>query len=164
VPPDDDSRLIPLTQGKFAIVDTDDYEWLSEHKWHVVAPGKQYAGRKEGGRTIYMHREIMKPPPGKIVDHIDGNGFHNRRRNMRNCTNQQNMQNIIKAPRATSRYKGVHYDKRPRTWSAKICHNGKSIHLGTFPTDTEAARAYDRKARELFGDFARPNFPAEVGT
>jgi len=109
-----------------------------------------------------MHREIMQPLPGLVVDHIDGNGFNIRRGNMRNCTNQQNMQNLRKSPRAGSRYKGVYYDKRRRTFSAKICHNGRSHHLGTFATEVEAAKAYDRKALELFGEFARLNFPQEV--
>lgn len=163
-PPSDEIRYIALTQGKFAIVDAADYEWLSQYKWHLVAPGKLYAGRKEGGKTIYMHREIMQPPPGMMVDHIDGNGLHNRRANMRNCTNQQNMRNIHKRRSGASIYKGVYYDKRRHTWYARICHNGKNIHLGTFPTEIEAAHAYDRAARRLFGEFAHLNFPDEVQT
>ncbi len=161
-PTDDGIRYIPLTRGKYAMVDAADYPWLSEYKWHVVAPGKEYAGRKQQGKTVYMHREIMQPPLGMMVDHIDGNSLNNCRRNLRNCTNQQNMQNIRKSPRVGSRYKGVYYDKRRRTFSAKICHNGKSYHLGTFATEIEAARAYDRKALELFGEFARLNFPDAV--
>ena len=125
------------------------------------APGKMYAGRKEGGKTIYMHREIMQPPEGMMVDHIDGNSLDNRRANMRNCTNQQNMQNIAKSPRASGSFKGVYYDKRRRTLYARICHNGENIYLGTFTTEIEAARAYDRAAVERFGEFARPNFPEE---
>ena len=162
-PPDEDTRLIPLTQGKFALVDAADYEALSQYKWHLVAPGKLYAGRKEGGKTVYMHREIMQPPPGMMVDHIDGNSLDNRRRNMRNCTNQQNMQNIRKKPGGASRFKGVYYDKRRSTWYARICHNGKNINLGTFGTEIEAARAYDKAALELFGEFACLNFPPQGG-
>ncbi len=160
--PSDDVRYIALTKGKFAIVDAADYEWLSQYKWHLVAPGKLYAGRKENGKTIYMHREIMQPPPGMMIDHINGNGLDDRRANMRACTNQQNMRNLRKRCSGSSIYKGVYYDKRRRTWYARICHNSKSIHLGTFPTEIEAARAYDRAARELFGEFARLNFPEEV--
>ncbi len=160
--PDNSIRFIPLTQGKFAIVDAGDYEWLSGRRWHIVASGNTYAGRKEHGKTIYMHREIMKPPKGMLVDHIDGNGLNNRRANLRVCTNQQNMRNIRKKPGASSIYKGVYHDKRRDTWSAKICCGRKSTHIAVFATEIEAARAYDRKARELFGEFARLNFPQEV--
>ncbi len=161
-PPSDEIRYIGLTQGKFALVDAADYDALSQYKWHLVAPGKLYAGRKEGGKTIYMHRQIMQPPPGMLVDHINGNGLDDRRANMRICTNQQNMRNVRKRPGGDSIYKGVYYDKRRRTWYARIGHNGKNHHLGTFATEIEAARAYDRAARELFGEFACLNFPPEV--
>jgi len=104
----------------------------------------------------------MQPPPGMMIDHINGNGLDDRRANMRTCTNQQNMRNLRKRRSGSSIYKGVYYDKRRRTWYARICHNGKNIHLGTFATEIEAARAYDRAARRLFGEFARLNFPDEV--
>jgi len=97
-----------------------------------------------------------------MIDHINGNGLDDRRANMRTCTNQQNMRNLRKRRSGSSIYKGVYYDKRRRTWYARICHNGKNIHLGTFATEIEAARAYDRAARRLFGEFARLNFPDEV--
>jgi hypothetical protein len=114
-PPSDDVRYIPLTKGLCAMVDAADYEELSKYKWHVVSVKKPYAARKEGGKTIYMHRQIMQPPEGMMVDHINGFSLNNRRANLRICTNQQNMQNIRKSPRAGSRFKGVYYDKRRRT-------------------------------------------------
>jgi len=95
---------IPLTQGKFAIVDIEDYEWLSEHKWFAKKTksasepnGQYYAARSQrtkksnAVKTIYMHREIMNCPDGKEVDHANNNKLDNRRENLRVCTKQENI-------------------------------------------------------------------------
>jgi hypothetical protein len=159
-PPSDDVRYIALTRGKFAIVDAADYERLNRYRWNAFeSGGKIYARRSVPGGTVLMHREIMNAPPGMVVDHIDGNGLNNRRNNLRLCTPQQNEHN--KPPRGgRSRYKGVypHGDK----WEARIKHNGRTHHLGLFDDETEAARARDRKARELQGPFAYLNFPEDA--
>ncbi len=160
-PPSDEIRHIPLTKGLYAIVDAADYEWLSRYKWTALVVGSQaYAIRSHKGKTILMHREIMQPPPGMVVDHINGNGVNNRRCNMRVCTPQQNRYNS--RPRTKkSKYKGVRFDEQTGRWFAEITHNGVKYHLGTFDDEVEAARAYDRKAVELQGPFARLNFPDE---
>lgn len=161
-PPNDEVRYIPLTQGKFAIVDAADYERVSRHKWHVSRHGgRLYAYRKARGRTIPMHRFIMNPPKGMVVDHIDGNGLNNRRCNLRICTQRQNVYNS-RPSGAGSSYKGVRWDKERRRWMAAIYDGTRRIHLGRFDDEAEAARAYDRKAFELFGEYAYLNFPAEI--
>jgi len=161
-PENADFRYIGLTKGKVAIVDAADYEWLSQYKWSAVEKGGTfYACRREGRRTIWMHREIMKPPKGKVVDHIDGNGLHNRRGNMRNCTPQQNAYNI-KHLCEGSRYAGVF--PCGTLWGAKIIHEGQEYWLGLFDTELEAALARDRKALELLGKYAYLNFPHEFET
>ena len=161
-PPNDAIRYIPLTRRMVAIVDAADYEWLSRHRWFAKGrQGKYYAGRSVRGKIIMMHREIMKAPPGMVVDHIDGSGLHNCRRNMRVCTRQQNLCNT--RPRGgRSQYKGVRWETRRNKWVAEITCKGKRYHLGYFHDEIEAAKAYDRKARELFGPFARLNFPDEA--
>ncbi len=163
-PPNDEIRYIPLTRGKFAIVDAADYERLSKYKW--LANGDEhrgfYAARRVGSRLVLMHRVIMNPPEGMVVDHIDGNGLNNRRNNLRLCTQKQNSRNSAPSRRSSSRFKGVYFNKRTRKWIATIGYNGKTIHLGSFEDEVEAAKAYDRKARELFGQFAYLNFPEEV--
>jgi HNH endonuclease len=160
-PLNDEIRYIPLTRGMYAIVDADDFEELSQHKWTLVRRGNSdYAGRREKGKHISMHREIMNTPDDMVVDHINGNGLNNRKSNMRNCTKAQNSYNS--RPRGGhSGYVGVTYHKRSRKFSAVIGYNGEKIHVGEFDDEIEAAQARDRKALELQGEFAYLNFPEE---
>ena len=159
VPTGDNVKRIPLGKGFYAYVDAEDYEWLNQWHWRVFS--SSYAGRREKGKLILMHREIMQPPPGKVVDHINGNGFDNTRANMRNITPRQNRHNRGKYAGAASIYKGVGYDNRCHQWYAQIRFRKERFYLGSFDTEIEAARAYDRKAVELLGEFARLNFPEE---
>ena len=158
-PQDSAIRFIPLTKGKFAIVDADDYKWLVKYRWYCVIVQKSaYAYRNVGNKTTGMHRIIMKPPPGMFVDHIDGNGLNNTRKNLRICTPGQNNCNS-KGCCKTSKYKGVCRPKRSRKWFVQIRYGRKNIRVGRFDSEIAAAEAYDRKARELFGEFAYLNFP-----
>jgi hypothetical protein len=126
-PPDSNTRLIPLTHGEVAMVDAEDFEELSKYKWSL-ARGR-YAVRREKGKTILMHRVIMKPPDGMVVDHFDGNGLNNRRSNLRICTPQQN--NYNSRPRGgSSAFKGVSYVKRRGKFKAVVGHKGKKIQIG----------------------------------
>jgi len=164
-PPDEDIRYIPLTQGKFAIVDAADYEELSKYKWYAnrINGGTYYALRPSPAGVILMHRQIMKPPKGMVVHHIDGYGLHNRRSNLIICTQAQNSYNCRPRRNSSSKYKGVHLNKtlKHRKWAATIkCKaKGGREFLGRFESEAEAARAYDRRAKELFGNFAYLNFP-----
>jgi hypothetical protein len=152
-----DTRLIPLTQGKFALVDAADYEWLSKYKWNAMTCGSTtYAFRLEGRKYILMHREIMKPRKGQVVDHINHNGADNRRSNLRNCTTRQNTCNG--RPRGgTSRYCGV--CRHGNRWMAQARYLGVHVHIGYFADEVEAARARDRMAIMLHGEYAYLNFP-----
>jgi len=155
-------RYIPLTQGKYAIVDAEDYERVSRYKWCLSRTrGQLYAQRRTGGKTVRMHQFIMNPPKGMVVDHIDGNGLNNRRSNLRICTRPENTRNRRPNPNTSTGYKGVWRDKRTGRYWAQIYFKGKSTRLGSFDTAVEAAHAYDRKAIELFGEFACLNFPQE---
>jgi hypothetical protein len=161
-PPNDKIRYIPLTKGKFAIVDAEDYEWLSQYKWHAIRAERgrtYYACRNDHGRSLSMHREIMKPPKGKVVDHENGNGADNRRANMRNCSQLQNSQNIRRRVKGKSEFRGVY--RRGDKWEAKVFHKGKEYYLGLYDDPIEAAKVRDRKAYELAGEYAYLNFPED---
>jgi hypothetical protein len=156
-------RRIPLTRGKFAIVDWGDYYRLSQFRWHAVFNSKTfYAARIERGKTIKMHREIMGAPKDLVVDHVDRDGLNNRRGNLRLCSAAENGRNTGSSARGTSKYKGVHWHKGARKWAAAIQYNKKVYHIGYFGDEVEAAEAYDKKAREFFGEYGYLNFPPEA--
>jgi hypothetical protein len=162
-PPNDKIRYIPLTRGLFAIVDAEDYEWLSKYKWHAGRPtraGKIYARRStHGGGVILMHRMIMNPPKGMVVDHINGNTLDNRRCNLWVCTQAENIQNGGLHKGAKNRFKGVY--PNGRKWYGRVKYKGETYYLGLFDDEVEAAKARDRKALELYGKHAWLNFPPE---
>ena len=167
-PPNDAIRYIALTQGKYAIVDTADYEWLNQWKWCAARSGNLwYAYRKHHGKTVRMHQLIMNPPKGRVVDHINGNGLDNRRANLRICTRRQNAWNHgrRKPENASSEFIGVYRRKEdPDKCYVRVTRDGQATNLGPFEDEVEAAKARDRKVRELHGEFAYLNFPDEFET
>ncbi len=152
-------RHIPLEDGHYALVDAADYEWLSQYHWHSCSGG--YAARSEKGKRILMHRQIMQPPAGMVVDHVDGQRANNCRSNLRVCTRAENQRNQRKKRGSSSKFKGVGYTKQSKRCYAKLVFEGKTVWLGHFDSEIEAARAYDRAAVEHQGEFAHLNFPDE---
>ena len=156
-------KQIPLTQGKFAIVDDEDYEELSKYNWYAWrGNGTYYAVRSIGKypnrSKERMHRRIMKAHKGQEVDHINRDSLDNRRCNLRLCTRSQNMANMSSYRKnCSSKYKGVSWDKIHRKWVAYICR-GKQRRLGFFISEIDAAKAYDEAAIKLFGEYANKNF------
>jgi len=143
-------KKIPLTQGKFALVDDDDFEYLSQWKWSV--DGKGYAVR---GCGIKMHRLIMGAPADFFCDHINGVRLDNRKENLRLVTNKQNLWNRGKASNNTSGYKGVNFQNGK--WHVSIMASGIKYHFGCFETKEKAAAVYNEKAKEIHGEYARIN-------
>ena len=169
VPPDlasalaEGAKLIPLTQDKFAIVDAEDYGWLSKYKWHASKDRRNYYAKRRGPHGIVtMHRVILNAPAGLVVDHINHNGLDNRKANLRLCTVAQNNRNArpCTGPNKTSKYKGVSFDKNRNRFAASIKHHRKIYFLGRFKNETDAAKAYDKAAKKYFGEFAYLNFPS----
>jgi hypothetical protein len=158
-------RTIPLTQGYEAIVDDDDFERVSRHKW--IAWTKERNGKKQVyavrtfrrpnklQRTVQLHRFIVDEwNPDVLVDHANRNPLDCRRDNLRRCNDSQNLQNSTKRSGVTSKYKGVHWYPKYGKWAARIQHNKKRMSLGYFEREVDAAAAYNLKAKELFGEFA----------
>jgi HNH endonuclease len=161
---------IPLRYGwgksinpkhRFAIIDDEDYELISKYKWYIFdTPYTCYARAyaNKGKTTILMHNLIVK---AKGIDHINRDGLDNRKANLRLATQSQNNANKGKQDikTASSKYKGVTWGKYQSKWIAQIMKDRKNYYIGAFSSEIEAAAAYDKKAIELFGEFARINFP-----
>lgn len=167
-PHDKSTRLIPLTQDKFAIIDAADMHLVDQWNWSASRRKNRkgirwYAVRgtsvKGKGVRIYMHREIMAASSTAEIDHRNGDGLDNRRSNLRVATRQQNTRNAGLRSNNTSGYKGVWWSRVSGKWACGITINARNIHLGLFLSKREAARAYDVAAANCFGEFARPNFP-----
>lgn len=160
-------KKIKLTQGYFALIDNDDYEKVTQYEWHIQRKkqNKKYAvagigtGIKYKRTTLRMHRLIMNAPMHMQVDHINGNGLDNRKSNLRLTTNQMNQANKGINKNNTSGYKGVTFNKQCKKYLVQITFNHENIYLGLYDSPIEAAKAYDKKAFELFGEYARLNFP-----
>ena len=167
---DRNMKRIPLTQGKFTVVDDEDYDYLTQWKWHAQKSRNTfYAVRTYAHPTLKtskgwakrcalrMHRVILRCPADMQVDHFDHDGLENRKFNIRICTKGQNQHNKLPKPHCASKYKGV--NRNQKKWKAQIRHNNVRLYLGTYDSEIVAARVYDNKAKELFGEYAYLNFP-----
>ena len=153
-------KTIPLTQGKFALVDDEDFERLSKYHWTY-----DESNNRAHRIGIMMSHAVIQAD--NWLDHRDGNGLNNQKSNLRLCTRSQNQQNQRKQKRKTSsKYKGVHFYTSRKKWQAYISFLnilGQKIkkHLGYFMSEKDAARAYDEAARFYHKEFAALNFPKE---
>ena len=165
--------VIPLTPAKLnlvAIIDDRDAASVLPYNWHVKIRKHRngrldiYAARWITGgprRRIAMHQHLLGDKPGFEIDHHDGDGLNNRRKNLRFCTKAQNQWNGSRRRDNVSGFKGVTFDRGKRIgrkrWKASIQFNHKRINLGRYLSPREAADAYDAAALKLFGEFSRTN-------
>lgn len=163
---------IQLTQGKVAIVDDSDFEWLSRFKWRALTckdnPHCCYAitgdyVKEKGQKAMLMHRIILGAHAGVEVDHINNNGLDNRRINLRICSHAENIRNqSVQNGKKSSKYRGVSLHKATGSWTAQIQMRKTKYHLGYFKSESDAAVSYDKKAKQIFGQFAKTNFKEVV--
>lgn len=176
-------KLIPLTQGKFAQVDDEDFEKLNQYKWYadkkvtkntepVYYARRHYTLEDGTVKSIYMHRQILNPDKNEIIDHADYNGLNNQRINLRKSDKRLNAAHQRKQPQFSSKFIGVSKyipcrGKPIPKWKAQGQTNkGKRKHIGYFPYTLQgeimAAKAFDEFAKEYYGEFATLNFPNEI--
>lgn len=132
-------------------VDDSDYELVSKHKWYDT---KGYVRTKIGGKSVAIHTLIMNTPKGMEIDHINHDPSDNRRENLRICTRSENCSHRAKFKSNISGYKGVSWAPKEHLYRASIKKDGKYIGLMKSTDPVEAARAYDKAALELHGEFA----------
>ncbi len=156
-------KKIPLNKGKVALVDDEDYAILSLFKWYAHKKRNTYYAvtnivLNNKQITLQLHRFLLNAKKGQQSDHINRYSLDNRKCNLRFCTHSENQMNRYSNKNSTSKYKGVSWHKASNKWCAKIRFNGESIHLGVFKNERDAAKVYDKKAKELFKEFANINF------
>src|SRR5690606_13722007 len=115
-----------------------------------------YARYYIDGKNTSIHRLILGAKCGKYVDHINGDTLNNSRQNLRLCSQLENSRNRRKQFGSSSSFKGVTWNKLNKKWQAQI-KNGHNIYLGLFKSEIAASTAYNKKAIEIFGRFARLN-------
>lgn len=146
------TKEILLTRGKFTVVDEGDFRSLSVMKWHCSAWG--YAIRFVRRKCIWMHREIIKPPAGMFVDHINGDKLDNRRENLRIVTHAQNCRNTGIRSKNTSGIPGVSFHKKSQKWRAYLVFERRQIELGIYSDINDAIAARNKGAEIYFGEYA----------
>lgn len=163
---------VPLTKGKFALVDLVDWFEVSKYRWHAQKCSYresayyarwEYDSSGPNRKAIFLHNLLIKPEEGQCADHINGDGLDNRRYNLRIIDKNQNMFNRIKSKNKTSKFKGVYWASDRQKWRACIRLNKTLYNLGQFINEIDAATKYDSMASVMFGELAKLNFP-EGGT
>lgn len=149
------SVYIPLVHGGSALIDREDLDRVMGFRWYDRPDG--YAYGVIVYRWVLLHRFILNAEDGSVIDHKNRDTLDCRKENLRFCSFSQNSMNSRKRIGGSSRFKGVHFESQTRKWRAEVTVNYKTIKLGRFSSEEEAAIAYNSAALDLHGEFARIN-------
>lgn len=159
-------EIFKLNKGYFTKIDSEDLPRVSEHKWRVTTVDKYNKPRAvsslNGRKILLLSRFIMNAPDGKVVDHVNGDTLDDRKSNLRVCSQRENLFNRKLNKNNHSGYKGVFWSGKHNKWLSQLQTNHKVYYLGLYSDKVKAAEAYDRKAIEFFGEYAKTNFPKTV--
>ncbi len=151
-------KKILLTKGKYTIVDDEDFDYLNQSNWYASESHDMYRAKGYmNGKSIYMHRIIMKLKNDQFCDHKNGDPLDNRKENLRICSQAENQRNKKINIKNTSGFKGVVWIKDRKKWEVRIRRNYKNIFIGYFNDIIDAAIAYNHAAKKYHGEFASLN-------
>ena len=155
-------KLIPLTKGKFAVVDAHNFERLNQWKWRFSSDYAVRWAPREAGKPralLFMHKVILGIGPDQTGDHISGDRLLNTEENLRKCVEGQNLKNRRRPKNNSSGFKGASWERESKRWRLKFVCDGKLLFNRRFKTAEAAGRKYDELAKLHYGPFARLNFP-----
>jgi len=152
--------FIPLSKGKVTWIDFEDFDkptrlgTVRDHSWFLI--GDSYAAAKIDYCVVYLHNFIFEREPNLVSElhHKDENTLNNTRENLEELTRSEH-----KSRHKKNKFFGVCRDKHMQRWKAYLYHSGRNWHIGLYQKEEEAARAYDKAAKEYFGEKAKLNFP-----
>lgn len=154
---------VPLTQGLYALIDSEDIERVGQHAWHAAWNGSSrhfYARRRLGRGHEFLHAFIFGNLQGYTADHVSSERtLDNRKCNLRHASRFQQAQNRQKAPKRSTPYRGIFWEPRKGLWRVLLRANGKLYSGGRHKSEIRAAHKYDELARTHHREFARLNFP-----
>jgi hypothetical protein len=153
-------KEIRLSQGKIALVDDEDFDYINQWKWYARKGRKTfYAARKEKGTnartTIHMHQVVSKVSNNVQIDHRDTNGLNNQKYNLRVVNHRQNQYNTDKPRHNTSGYKGISWDKFRNNYRVYLTVKGKFKNIGNTKSLQTATKMYNKAATQHYGEFAK---------
>jgi len=162
-------KILKLNQGKEVLIDDEDFDRVNLYRWSVQKRKNGFRAMRKPkpgeDQNIYLHRYILNVPRGLEIDHINHNQLDNRRSNLRIVSHRQNLQSRRGNLKKSIKFKGVSFNRRYlRPFISQITFENRNVYLGCYQNAIEAAKAYDSKAREFFGEFAYLNFPSEVNS